>query len=174
MIKDSSEKKIYNQDGFTLLEMLVVIAVTSILLTIAAMNVSKLNNDLGNTVSILAGSFTRARTQAISTTSAVRITLKNGVIGFDTRDDCRENTDTWKNIDNINITVPNTIKLSSSTLSPIDQSNPSSEKYLLACFNPRGDLSDTGPEILEIKDNKNKSNTITIYATGGVVQGGDQ
>lgn len=174
MLKDLKGKNIFNQQGFTLLELLVVVAITSILLTIAALNVGKLNNDLGNTVSILSGSFTRARTQAISTTSAVRITLKNGEIGFDTRDDCKDNTDTWQGIKNINIVIPTTIKLSSSTLSPIDQSNSSSEKYLLACFNPRGDLSDTGPEILDVKDNKGRTNTITIYATGGVVQGGDQ
>lgn len=63
--------------GFTILELLVVVAIMGVLLGIAGLNLRPLSNDLQNDTNLVVGIFKQARVKAVSTTSGYRIVKKS-------------------------------------------------------------------------------------------------
>jgi prepilin-type N-terminal cleavage/methylation domain-containing protein len=60
------------QKGFTIVELIVTLAIVAVALSIAALNLRPLSNDLQNATNEVASGFRQLRTKAISTTSAYR------------------------------------------------------------------------------------------------------
>ncbi|MFK7604183.1 GspH/FimT family pseudopilin [Deinococcus sp. SM5_A1] len=141
--------------GFTLTELLVVMAIIGILTSMAALNVRGLNNDAEAASSILSGAFIQARTQAISTTSAVRVTPSDArTLTFERSPRC--DASTWTALPNINATLPDRVTVTG-TGTP-----------WRVCFTTRGELPTLPPSTLRMTDERGRSRTLTFYLTGSV------
>ncbi len=146
-----------SRQGFTLIEILVVMAIVGILTSLVALNVRGLNNDAEAASSILSGAFLQARTQAISTSSAVRVTLKDArTLTFERSARC-DAADSWAAVGNVTATLPDGVSVSGSG-SP-----------WRVCFTSRGELPTLPPGTLRITDERGRSRTLTFYLTGSVV-----
>ncbi|MFB9993202.1 Tfp pilus assembly protein FimT/FimU [Deinococcus oregonensis] len=145
--------------GFTLIEVLVVMAILGILLTLVALNVKGLNNDAEAAGSIVSGAFVQARTQALSTTSAVRVTLTGPrVLTFETNNRCGD-TAAWTPLTNINTSLPDGVNITA----PGAATSP-----WRVCFTSRGELPTLPPSVLKLTDARARSRTLTFYLTGSV------
>lgn len=74
-----SPRRIQQIQGFTLVELLVVVAIMGTLLGIAGLNLRPLSNDLQSDTNLVVGIFKQARVKAVATTSGYRIVKKSNI-----------------------------------------------------------------------------------------------
>jgi prepilin-type N-terminal cleavage/methylation domain-containing protein len=149
----------YQRAGFTLIEVLVVMAILGILLTLVALNVKGLNNDAEAAGSIVSGAFVQARTQALSTTSAVRVTLTGPrVLTFETNARCSDTTP-WTTLTDISTSMPDGVNITAPGAAPLPWK---------VCFTSRGELPTLPPSVLKLTDARARTRTLTFYLTGSV------
>ena len=139
--------------GFTLVELLVVMAILGVVLGIVALNVKGLNNDAETAASIVSGALIQARSQALSNSAAVRVTLASSTLTFTTNDTCGA-TSGWTAVSNIVAPLPGGVTLSGGS-------------NWQACYTARGELP-TPPASLVIQDSRNRQRTLTLYLAGSV------
>jgi len=145
--------------GFTLLELILVMVVLGILFTIVAVNVKGLHNDADSAASAVAASLVQARTQAFSTTSAVRVTLTDpDSLLFETNTACSVKTG-WTTLSNITPDFPPGV-----ILTPV----PAIKAPWSVCFTTRGDLILPAPSTLTVSDASKHNRVLTVYLTGSV------
>lgn len=141
--------------GFTLFEVLVVIAIIGILSAIAIPGFDGLQNQAGGAASVMSGALSAARTQAMSTTSAVRVTFNTAAgLTVDTGPLCGATTG-WNALPSLNEPVPDRVTIT-----------PDKTPWQI-CFSSRGLASDT--RSLSIKDKRNRTAQVQIYLSGAVV-----
>lgn len=144
-----------NEHGFTILELLTVLALTGLLSSIAAFNLKALENPLENSTTELIAFMKQAKVRAISTTSAYKVEpTSSGYIQASYSNRCSD--------DDSERTVDNAVYMDFPSRAYLDKTDWS------ICFGPRG-LPDTNIQIT-IKDSDNKYRTIEIFLGGGVRQ----
>jgi len=149
----------YQSGGFTLIEVLVVMAILSVLMTVVALNIKSLNDDAEAAGSIVSGAFVQSRTQALSTTSAVRVTLTNTqALTFETSARCSDTT-SWTVLTDINASLPEGVTLTAPGATTLPWR---------ICFTSRGDVSALPPSALKLTDLRARTRTLTFYLTGSI------
>lgn len=149
--------KIKSSQGFTLLELLVVMAVVGILVGIAATNFANLRqpaDEAARGVSVL---LKTARARAIASTAAVRIQRDAGSRAYAFAEAPSCTATTW------------TTRPAQQYLLPDDVTITSPTKAWKACFNSRGTIDvPTGATLdaVTFTDRKARKRTLTLYAGG--------
>lgn len=134
-------------------------AIISVLLTVMALNIKGLNNDAEAAGSIVSGAFVQARTQALSTTSAVRVTLSSArSLTFETNAQCSD-TAAWTTLTDINAALPEGVTLTAPGAATLPWR---------ICFTSRGEVSALPPSVLKMTDLRARTRTLTFYLTGSV------
>lgn len=147
--------------GYTLFEMLVVIAIIGILFGIVAINVNGLHNNADTAASTVTSSLIQARTTAISTTSSIRVTLSSPtVLLFETNTGCSKTTG-WTSLSGISPSFNPGVSVTPGTTLAGNWS---------ICFTNRGELLLPAPATLTVKDTEKHSRSLTVYLTGSVSQ----
>ncbi|AWN23203.1 hypothetical protein DKM44_08170 [Deinococcus irradiatisoli] len=139
--------------GFTLIEMLVVLAILGVLLTIGIFSVQGLHNDAGSAAAILKASFVETRAQAMATSSARRIVLSGGALNYARNDACTSGSG-WSAL--AAPALPDGVQLSAAPGWSI-------------CFTPRGSLQTVPTSALGIVDRRQRTAAVQVYLTGSVV-----
>ena len=141
---------VYRQ-GFTLLELLVVVAIMGILLGIGALNLRPLSNDLQNDTNLVVGIFKQARVKAVATTSGYRIVKKSGTrLIAEYSNSCTGTT--WIEDSRLTVNLEHDTRIQGSN-------------GTLTCFSSKG-LATTNPT-LDLK-NGNKTRQIEVFLGGSV------
>jgi len=144
--------------GYTLIELLIVMAILGILFSLGVLSVKGLNNDAGNAGSIIRASFLEIRAQALSTSSGRRVSLNAGKLVFQRVDDCTSLANPQ--------TLPAPELPSGVTLgAPVNALAP----VWSICFMPRGTLQTSPIGPLTVRDERGRTKTLTLYLTGSVV-----
>ncbi|NJM68130.1 MAG: prepilin-type N-terminal cleavage/methylation domain-containing protein [Acaryochloris sp. RU_4_1] len=167
------QQKTNSKAGFSLIEVLVVIALTAMLAAFAAPAITFGNNPLKDSSNRIAASFKLARAKAMAQTSAVRIQPVSAT-EFVMERAARCSDTTWTNIsdrvekngqfvyEDLSFDTPaqlTAVKVNSSAVTPVTNWN--------LCFNSRG-IADKTVE-LTLKDmNTNKQRTMEIFVGGTV------
>lgn len=147
--------------AFTLIELLVVMGVIGILAGIAALNVGGLQKPALSDSRAIAAALKAARSHALSTTSAVRVTYNNATrtLSMQRADLCSVTASTgWTNLPaSYNVTLHPAV----GAVTPLDP-NP-----WQVCFTSRG-LANSTPQ-LQLKDrNRTQIYTISVFLGGAV------
>jgi Tfp pilus assembly protein FimT len=137
--------------------MLITLAVLSILLGIAALNLRPLNNDAQNAADRLAGTFRQVRARAMATTSAYRLVyLSPSSLRADSAKTCAGRGG-WKPEPKFSLTLEPGATLTGANLSP-GQS--------VVCFNSRG-LASANPT-LQLRDTYERRREVEVLLGGAV------
>ena len=148
--------RVQAQQGFTLIELIIVMAILGILFTLGILSVRGLQNDAGSAATILKASLIETRTQALSTTSARRVSLIGGALVYERNTSCPATTG-WTALTSPEL--PEGVTLSA----------PTAIGNWKVCFTSRGTLQAAPTGDLKMTDRRNKSRTITVYLTGSVI-----
>jgi len=147
------------EQGFTLFELLLVMVVAGILFTMTAVSVKGLHNDADSAASAVSASLLQARTQAFSTTSAVRVTLTDAdSLLFEINSACSVKTN-WAVLNNITPDFPTGVMITPTATLKTPWS---------VCFTTRGDLVLPAPSPLVVSDASKHNRLLTVYLTGSV------
>lgn len=134
-------------------------AIMGILLALVALNVRGLNNDAEASSSIISGAFVQARTQALGTTSAVRVTLTGPrVLTFETSARCSDTTG-WTALTNIDTSLPEKVNITAPGATTLPWQ---------VCFTSRGEVPTLPTSVLKLTDDRARTRTLTFYLTGSV------
>jgi prepilin-type N-terminal cleavage/methylation domain-containing protein len=147
------------QRGFTIIELIVTLAVVAVALTIAALNLRPLGNDLQNATSEVASGFRQLRTKAISTTSAYRfVYISPTKLAAQWSKSCSA-TSGWTSDSKLNIELRNSVKF---TQLPEDilANSP------LVCYTPKG-LA-TNNVTVKLRDEKGTIRSVEVFLGGGI------
>jgi prepilin-type N-terminal cleavage/methylation domain-containing protein len=152
--------------GFTLLELLILLAVLGIVFAIAALDVRPLTNDARNAATELASAVRLTRSRAMATTSAHRLVVDGpSSLRVEAAVGCDDPEDDWAVEDRFGTTFSG-----GATLQEIAQGGgdpaPAASGDVLLCFDARG-LADASPTVL-LEDGRGRSATVDVYAGGGV------
>ncbi len=150
--------------GVTLIDVILILVIVGTLTTLSVPAFRSLSNDLRSAVTETAAFVAQARSQAMSTSSAVRIRVVSDqeLIGERSRD-CG-GTGGWEVAARVRLEYREGLRLS----------GPETDSVLL-CFDSRG-VSDTNPTFL-LTDRDGRSREIEVLLGGGVVErhpGGEQ
>jgi prepilin-type N-terminal cleavage/methylation domain-containing protein len=138
--------------GFSLIELLIVIAVLGILLGIAAVTLNGLNQPLENASNQLQSVLKGSRIKAISTTSAHRVRpLDSKNIVVEWSKNCAETA--WTPDSTLAANLPDEVELSSTTWS--------------VCFNSRGVAN--AVTSVSVQNDAGRTKTVKVFL-GGAVQ----
>lgn len=138
--------------GFTLLELLIVIAIAGIVMSIGFLNLRPLSGDLRNNASRVAGNFKQARAKAMSTTSAYRVVKTSATtIRADWAENCQANN--WTTDEKFNVTLDNNIRIESGNRT-------------LVCFTSKG-IATSNP-VLTMRDERGKRMRVEVFLGGAV------
>lgn len=142
--------------GFTILELLILLAVLGILFGIAAWDVRPLNNDARNAAHQLASAVHITRTRAMATTSAHRLVVAGpSELRVEAAVRCDDPEADWSTENAFATTFPRGAALQG--VAPAE---------VLTCFDPRG-IGNASPT-LTIQDGRGRTATVDLYAGGGV------
>lgn len=145
--------------GFSLVELLMVLSIMAIGLSIAALNLRPLGAPLKSAANGVAGTFRQARTKAMSTTSAYRITpSSNTRLIVETAKRCNSGASDWVETPKYSFDLEENITLG--------------ETDWQLCFTSRGTLgagSANGQNVQVIDPkNANRQITVTTLIAGGI------
>ncbi|MDZ7707506.1 MAG: prepilin-type N-terminal cleavage/methylation domain-containing protein [Trueperaceae bacterium] len=155
------------RQGFTLLELLILLAVLAIVFAIAALDVRPLNNEARNAANEVASAVRLTRARAMATTSAHRLVLASGAeLRMEAAVAC-DDASGWTDETRFATTLSGTAEIAelSDTGLPADYA-PAAAGDVLLCFDPRG-LADASPTV-KIEDGRGRIAEVDVYAGGGV------
>ncbi|WP_299486841.1 GspH/FimT family protein [Acaryochloris sp. IP29b_bin.137] len=163
------QQKSHPNAGMSLIEILVVIALTAMLAALAAPAVTFGNNPLRDSSNRIASSFKWARARAISSTSAVRIRpLSNTEFIMERAARCSDTT--WTQISDLVEKNGQLVNEDLSLNSPVQVVNPSDNTWSI-CFDSKG-LSETSLQLTFQDMDTNQQRTMEVFS-GGAVDLGD-
>ena len=138
--------------GFTLVELLIVLGIFGIVMGIAAMNLRPLSGDLQAAANEVAGTFKQARARAMATTSAHRVApnAAGDSLIVEVAQDCTSTN--WTTNDRLTRNLREQV-----TLERTDW---------LVCFNSRG-LAESGPTF-DLSSREGKTINIRVFLGGTV------
>jgi type IV fimbrial biogenesis protein FimT len=156
-----------NSQGFTLTEMLVVVAIVGILSALALPSVLWANKSGENATRQIAGNFKLARAKAMSKTSAYRVKgISENLIKVEYAKACDANATDWKIASEFEVQLPkNTTILAPVTHNGQTINNLANWKV---CYDSRGIAQDN--TILTIKDSQTLQTTTVEVLLGGAVE----
>ncbi|TVP75468.1 MAG: prepilin-type N-terminal cleavage/methylation domain-containing protein [Gemmatimonadales bacterium] len=144
--------------GFTLLELVVVMAILGLVAAIGAANFRGLENHLGNSVSELTSYTSQVRSRALTTTSAYRIVIRSGtVLGAESARSCNSSADEWEEDDRL------TLRLRGEVTLDVD----GDDDGIVTCFNPRG-VGSLSPTLVLV-DTDGETRTLELFLGGALV-----
>ncbi|CAN5771094.1 hypothetical protein BH24DEI2_BH24DEI2_03890 [soil metagenome] len=142
--------------GFSLVEMMVTLAIFGILLGIAALNLRPLSNDAQNGATILAGSFKQARARAMVTTSAYRLVYMGPTtLRAEYANTCGATA--WTPDPRFDVALEGGVTMTGENVKPGD---------VLVCFSSRGLANDS--LTIRLTDKQDRSRTVEVYVGGAV------
>lgn len=145
------------RQGFSILELLVVMAVAGIVMGIAALNLKPLQGDLQNSTSNLAGHMKKVRARAMASTSAYHIVyVSPSELRAEVSAKCSDHKSTWQDAPRFGFTLEDPIVL-------VNNLNEGDE---MVCFSSRG-LGNASPTFT-LRDDKGKKRQIELYRGGAV------
>lgn len=146
--------------GFTLIEVIVTVAVMAILLAVGFVNLRPLSNDLLNDTTRVAGVFKQAKIRAISTTSGYRIVKQSGttlVAQYSVDTVCANTVGstavTWTTDPKLSIVLDSDSRLQE-------------QNGVIVCYDSRG-LAKSSPT-LTLKNSEGKTMKVEVFAGGSV------
>ncbi len=140
--------------GYTLLEMLVLLAVLGVVLSIAFINLRPLDSPIQNSLSLTSGFLRQVRAKAMATTSSYRVRFgssQQATVEYAVS--CGATT--WTADSQVILQLPSEVQL-----------NAPDWQTLVICFNARG-LVDAG-KTLTLRDNRGTSKQLELMLGGGV------
>ena len=142
------------EGGFTLFEMLVVMAIAGILFGIGAITLSNLRNPAQEGQSLTSASLRTVRARAIASTSAYRMMVTADRLGLqaDTGTDC--NAVSWTRQPTYDVILPDKAIFQNTSWT--------------VCFNARGTIALVPPTPLAITDNRNHQFGIQMFLGGAI------
>ncbi len=141
-------------NGFTLVELMVVVAILGVVLGIGFMNLRTLSGDLKNTANHVAGAFKQARAKAMATTSAYRVVKKSARrLELEYANAC--GSDAWTTDARLVLEFDPRVKVQMQ-----------GEDAELLCFTSRG-VADQNPS-LTLKDERGKTMIVEVLLGGAV------
>lgn len=144
--------------GMSLVELLVILAILSIVVSIAIMNLRSFGNDLENAAQETSAFFKQARIRAINTTSAYRVVFES-----DTRLRAEyavfcDDDEGWEHEPQLDLVLREDVVM--------DDADFDAEEVLL-CFNSRG-IANEDTEVL-LRDKQGREKIVEVYMGGGVL-----
>ena len=153
--------------GFTLLELLILLAVLAIVIAIAALDVRPLNNEARSAANEVASAVRLTRARAMATTSAHRLVVAGASeLRMEAAIAC-EDASGWTDETRFATTLSGTAQITelSDTGDPADYVAATAGD-VLSCFDARG-LGDASPTV-KIEDRRGRTAEVDVYAGGGV------
>ena len=145
------------RQGFSILELLVVMAVAGIIMGIAALNLKPLQGDLQNSTSNLAGHMKKVRARAMASTSAYHIVyVSPSELRAEVSVRCSDNSNTWQDAPGFGFVLEE----------PVTLVNNLNEGDEMVCFSSRG-LANASPTFT-LRDDKGKKRRIELFRGGAV------
>ena len=137
--------------GYSLVEMIVVLAVLGTFLTIAALNLRPFADPLHDAVTRVEGFVKQARSKAMANTLAYKVYVTNGRVYAEYAYRCSDVS--WTMDPKLDMELPREISVSPVTASPV-------------CFSSRGYA--TASQTWTLQDTRGRSKTVTVLLGGAV------
>lgn len=156
-----------SRKGFTILELLILIAVLAIVFAIAALDVRPLNNEARSAANELASAVRLTRARAMATTSAHRLVVASASeLRMEAAVAC-DDASGWTEETRFATALSGTAQVAelSDSGDPADY-GPATAGDVLLCFDARG-LGDASPTV-KIQDDRGRTAEVDVYAGGGV------
>ncbi len=143
--------------AFTLIELIVVLALVAITVGISALALRPFANELSGADQIVSGAFKQARAKAMATTSAFRFVFRSTTeLEVESAVGCAD-VGGWTVAPGFEVELPAGTMITSPVVLP---------DTVLVCFNSRGFASQN--LLLTIQDNDGRSRTIEVFLGGAV------
>jgi type II secretion system protein H len=149
--------KARSQQGFSLIELLIVMMIIGIIAGLAVVGLRGLRNDLGNSASQLEAQVKLARARAMTTTRAYRLVqVSDKRIEAEWSFRCSDDNG-WTNDARIWFELPTRVEISETQ---------KVQDNIIICFTSRG-IATTNP-VLTLQDNKGDTAELEIFLGGAV------
>ncbi|MGY2892447.1 pilus assembly FimT family protein [Deinococcus sp. UYEF24] len=143
--------------GYTLFELLIVMAIIGILSSIGVYSFLSLQNSAKDVSQAMVGALTKARTGAMTNTLAYRILYTSNSLTLQSALSCDAVTG-WTNVETNFVPIPSDVTVTSTALTTGPSAN------VLVCYSPRG-LA-TATTNVTMVDTKKHSYTLSSYYGG--------
>ena len=153
MKRDAVKRDALAAAGFTLVEIIAVVAILAGILAFGALNVRPLDNALQGSSATVVSAIQQARSEAIASTSAVRLSITGGALTFTLAADCSP------------LTVSGSAARTVPPLLGTGVSIKGDTQPLNVCLSSRGEASRAAT--LTLTDRKGKTMTVSIFLAGG-------
>jgi prepilin-type N-terminal cleavage/methylation domain-containing protein len=145
--------------GLTLVEILVTLGVIAVALSIAALNLRPLGNDLQNATTEVASNLKQLRAKAMATTSAYRLVYRSATtLEAQWAKTCSATS--WTTDARLKVELREGVRFTTPSQSTTSGTS-------LVCFNSRG--QSTQSLSLTLQDEKSRSRQVQVFLGGGVV-----
>jgi len=153
--------------GFTILELLILLAVLAIVFAIAALDVRPLHNEARSAANEVASAVRLTRGRAMATTSAHRLVVAGpSELRMEAAVACDDATG-WTEETRFATTLSGSARIAElSDSGDASDYGPATAGDVLLCFDPRG-LADASPTV-KLRDARGRIAEVDVYAGGGV------